>query len=65
MKRTLLAVLFSIFTIFFSRAQIKLRLAGCSSVKVLEENDLPGFGYLKEKCSGRTGVHFGFTTDLP
>ncbi|MFI5129929.1 MAG: OmpA family protein [Chitinophagales bacterium] len=66
MKRILLAVLFSIFTIFISRAQIRIAfVGGGQQSKILEENNLPGWDTLKENYSGRTGVHFGFVADLP
>lgn len=49
----------------FTHAQLRISMVGGGhSASVNESNDLPDWNNLKNKYSSRTGVHFGFLSDL-
>jgi len=65
MKRVFLVVALSLFSFIFSQAQFRVAIAGGGhQSKILEDNNLPGWDSLKNRYSGRNGVHFGFIADL-
>ena len=65
MKRVFLVVALSLFSFIFSQAQFRVAIVGGGhQSKILEDNNLPGWDSLKNRYSGRNGVHFGFIADL-
>lgn len=65
MKRVFLVVVLSLFSFIFSQAQFRVAIVGGGhQSKILEDNNLPGWDSLKNRYSGRNGVHFGFIADL-
>jgi len=65
MKRIPLVPAFFFLSIFFCQAQFKVAFVGGGhQSKILEDNNLPGWDTLKNKYTGRTGVHFGFMANL-
>ena len=66
MKRFPLLVALLFISIFYSRAQFKVAFVGGGhQSKIVEDNDLPGWDTLKNHYSGRMGIHFGFTANVP
>lgn len=65
MKRIPLVPAFFFISIFSCQAQFKVAFVGGGhQSKILEDNNLPGWDTLKNKYSGRTGIHFGFMANL-
>jgi outer membrane protein OmpA-like peptidoglycan-associated protein len=65
MKKAFFPVLFLLFFVQSSQAQLRVALAGGGhSSNIKETNDQPGWDEIKNHYSGRGGVHFGFLADL-
>lgn len=66
MKRIFCALFISLLCFTVSKAQLRVAiLGGANSSEVLEQNNIPNWETQKNLYSPRTGVHLGFSADLP